>query len=99
MLIHGKVTNVQVDSTDNPLSKEIKIDFKDNSTHSYLYKEEKIYFIVEEYINGKKEEIKYITLCESIKGCNFSYQSNTNLLTTSFTINDLTYNNNFKINI
>lgn len=88
ILIRGKIKDTQVET-----SEEVKILFtlKDDSKHQYLYKDNKIFFIITEQGVDKK----YITLCENIDNCNFSY--NENKLKTIITIGEITYNNNYNI--
>lgn len=86
--IHGKINETQVES-----SEEVQIIFtlNDNSLHKYLYKDNKIFFIITEQGIDKK----YITLCENIDSCTFSYTGNK--LKTTITIGEIIYNNNFNI--
>lgn len=92
----------------NPSSiQEITLVFKDDSKHTYLFNndnnEGKVFFIVKEKKKDSnneivEEETKYITLCEEITNCTFYYDSeDEKILKTTISINDLTYNNNFKI--
>lgn len=71
----------------------IKITFKDSSTHTYMYNSEKIYYIVEN--NGTVE--KKITLCNKIKACIFNYEIDK--LKINVLIDGIYYNNNYTIKI
>ena len=88
ILIHGKVESIRLEQQD----KEIVLIMKDESQHRYLYENKKIFFILLE--NGNDEK-KYITICQNIDNCIFSYTENK--LKTTITIGEITYNNNFNI--
>ena len=98
-LIHGKITRVEPNQIVD--GQEVKFIFKDESIHRYVFNDNdgKVFFIVKE--KNVAEETKYITLCEGIDECKFNYNSgeNNNILKTSISINDLIYNNNFKIQL
>ena len=71
----------------------IKVTFKDNSYHKYLYDNNKIYYISEknEYI-GKK-----INLCNKIDDCRFIHNTDNNKLNISIMIEGITYNSYYSI--
>lgn len=75
---------------------EIIFIINDGSQHKYLYKDNNIYFIIKEDPAAyDSKAIKYITLCESIDSCIFSYENKK--LTTELQIGDIKYRNNFAI--
>ena len=94
MLIHGKITTTEVtqgtDLEGNSF-KQIVFTLNDASLHKYLYKNNSIFFIIQE----NTEEVKYITLCENLDSCDFTYENNQ--LKTSIKIGDITYRNNFEL--
>lgn len=71
--------------------KQINFILNDESEHKYLYKNNSIFFIIQE----NAEEVKYITLCENLDSCDFTYENNQ--LKTSIKIGDITYRNNFSL--
>ena len=71
--------------------KQINFILNDESKHKYLYKNNSIFFIIQE----NTEEVKYITLCENLDSCDFTYENNQ--LKTSIKIGDITYRNNFNL--
>lgn len=77
-------------------TQDIVFTLNDESTHIYRYDTSKksIFFIIEE----NDVEKKYITLCENIDTCEFQLKDNKNVIT-KITINEILYNNNFKIEI
>ncbi len=93
ILIHGKIDSVELQNNNN----KIVVNFNDNSKHYYLYDnvEKKIFFIIpgEDLVEGEEE--KYITLCDGINNCEFSYANNR--LVTKIYIEDRIYTNNFNI--
>ena len=94
MLIHGKVTTTEVtQGTDleGKNFKQIVFVLNDESQHKYLYKNNSLFFIIQE----NEEEVKYITICENIDDCSFTYENNR--LTTAIEIGDITYRNNFNL--
>ena len=93
ILIHGKIDSVELQDNNN----KIVVNFNDNSKHYYLYDnvEKKIFFIIpgKDLVEGEEE--KYITLCDGINNCEFSYANNR--LVTKIYIEDRIYTNNFNI--
>lgn len=87
MSIHGKIQSTTLEN-DN---KQIVFTLKDGVQHKYLYNNNSIFFILFE----NDEEKKYITLCENLDSCIFTYE--TNRLNTKIKIGDITYNNNFNV--
>ena len=83
-------------SNDSGDIEEIVFTLNEGLTHIYRYDGSKksIFFI----INENEIENKYITLCDNIDICEFSLKGNNNV-ETKITINEIVYNNNFKIEI
>ncbi len=68
------------------------IKFNNEEEHQYISNNNKIYYI--ENIPEKK-----IILCNYLSLGNFTYEDNTNILTTEISINQKEYNKTFKIDI
>ena len=83
---------------ENTDKKEIIFTLNDESTHDYMYDENSnsIFFIVKEEDGTEK---KYITLCENLDNCNFQFEEENNIVKTNIKIDEILYNNNFKIEI
>ena len=99
-LILGKITNaelneVELDENDKQIKFNFELTFNDNTTHKYCYDENKLFFIIPSEDLMEPEEKKYITLCDQIDFCEFSYENNK--LTTKITIGEIVYNNIFNI--
>ncbi len=88
ILVHGKIESIELEYGQE--NSEVVLALTDGTQHRYLYEDNKLFFIVLE--NGNEEK-KFITLCENIDNCTFSYRENR--LYTSITIGEITYNNIF----
>ena len=55
-----------------------------------------IFFIIKD---KDENEIKYITLCENLDNCVFQFEDEKSIVKTKIKIDEILYNNNFKIEI
>lgn len=55
-----------------------------------------IFFIIKDKDENEK---KYITLCENLDSCVFQFEDENNIVKTKIKIDEILYNNNFKIEI
>ena len=86
MQIHGQTENTQY----------INIYFSNEKLHQYIYnnKNHNVFYLVIDK-NGTVE--KKIELCSGIKSCIFNYSDTDKILKLTVVINDITYNDQFKI--
>ena len=76
----------------------IVFSLNDNTKHNYYYnnEEKKIFYIIPSEDLIEDEEKKYITLCDGIDNCEFSYANNK--LITKIYIGERIYSNSFSFN-
>ena len=74
----------------------INIYFSNEKLHQYIYnnKNHNIFYLV---IKKDGTVEKKIELCSDIKSCIFNYSDTDNILKITVVINDITYNDQFKI--